>query len=344
MSRTPVIMPHPDRHSPDPQTAAAAWDARLRSPDCTAEDHAAFEAWRDGAADNRETFEQLDDVLAALRAAGDRPELRGLREEAMAGFGRRAGVRVRARAAAVAAVVLAGVTGLALWDRTAIAPAASQVAAAPTGGKVYRTALNERTTVTLEDGSTVTLDSASGFEARFAGSRRDIVLLSGQALFHVAKDPTRPFVVRAGDRTVTALGTVFDVRLDGGKVRVTLLEGRVAVRNLAARDKPPQVLAPTQQLVDAGDVRVVDVAKVTGWTEGRVFFDDEPLSQAAAEMNRYSATKIVVADPALANLRISGMFRAGNQTGFVGALQSYLPLEGRSDDQGRILLSSRNNG
>jgi transmembrane sensor len=97
-----------------------------------------------------------------------------------------------------------------------------------------------------------------------------IRLVAGQALFRVAKDKTRPFIVTAGDRTVTALGTAFDVRLEAHKVEVTLLEGRVAVRGLGqASNQPTLELKPRQQLVaydgDPPTIRAVNVAIASAW-------------------------------------------------------------------------------
>jgi transmembrane sensor len=140
-----------------------------------------------------------------------------------------------------------------------------------------------------------------------------------------------------------------DVRLDDGKVRVTLVEGRVAVRQIGRPNVAVRYLAPRQQLAEQDDqgppvIRAVDTDKATRWTEGQVFFEDETLQSAVREMNRYSASKIVIVDPTIANLRINGMFRAGNQTGFVGALQTTLPVEVHSDDQGQIVVSSRSRG
>jgi transmembrane sensor len=333
--------------------AAADWDARLRAPGAIEADRTAFNAWREADPSNAEAFDRLQGVLAGLRAAAERPELRALRDEARAGV-RKARARrwtfgLTAAAATVAAVMVVAGVGLQSSLKRPSTPASVSGPIDP-DARIYRTALNERSTVTLEDGSTVTLDSASRIAARFEPGRRSITLMEGQALFHVSKDPTRPFVVRAGDRTVTALGTIFDVRLDGGRMKVTLIEGKVAVRSVGGGagggEQVLHVLAPRQQLVElvrneTPIVRIVDTGKATSWTEGRIFLEDEPLGQAVGEMNRYSSTRLVVADASIAGLRINGMFHAGNQMGFVGALQATLPIEARTDDQGRILLERR---
>src|SRR5690606_15701139 len=94
----------------------------------------------------------------------------------------------------------------------------------------YSTGIGQRSTVTLQDGSIVELNAQTRIKVAFGAERRSVQLLDGQAIFRVAKDASRPFVVHAGDREIIALGTAFDVRLDPSAMRVTLLEGKVAVR------------------------------------------------------------------------------------------------------------------
>lgn len=208
------------------------------------------------------------------------------------------------------------------------------------------TAATERRTVSLPDGSSVTLNASTRLETEWLDHERRIHLVSGQALFRVAKDKARPFIVTVGDRTITALGTAFDVRLDADKVQVTLLEGRVAVRGVGkAAQQPTLELKPNQQMVALGGelptVQSVDTTLASAWAEGQLFFTDKALPAAVAEMNHYSARQIVVADPALSEYRVNGMFRAGNQDGFVSAITSYFPIDARPDDEGRIVLKSR---
>ncbi|PZU01035.1 MAG: hypothetical protein DI624_01770 [Brevundimonas sp.] len=210
------------------------------------------------------------------------------------------------------------------------------------GAKIYRTALNERTRVILADGSEVTLDSDTRIAAHFKAARREITLLSGRALFRVEKDPSRPFVVRAGDRTVTALGTVFDVALDDRDLRVTLAEGRVAVRSTRLGHESVRIMQPSQQLAGSTGnpamvVQTVDTARALGWVDGQIFFDNKTVASAVQEMNTYSRLKIVI-HPEVADMRINGMFRAGNQNGFAAALKATLPVDVRTSDRGQILV------
>ncbi|OSZ68395.1 hypothetical protein CAP40_07355 [Sphingomonas sp. IBVSS2] len=323
------------------EEAAATWDARLRGATATSSDRQAFQAWLQEDPLHRITHDRLQMALSELRTHARLPELSALRDEARNGVDairRRRLASIFAVAAAIVLIVMASIG--AQTERGA------EILARLQGGSVYVTSPNERTKVTLADGSVVTLDSGTRLSVLLGASRRDVTLLAGRALFQVAKDPRRPFVVKAGERTITALGTVFDVDLSKGELRVTLAEGSVAVRPVQfRRGSPQQILKPRQQLVaTAGDalpkLRTVDTERAMSWAEGQVFFENEPLASAVEEMNEYSSRKIVV-DPAVADLRINGMFRTSNQAGFLEALQVTLPVEVRNDGEGRIFVSKR---
>src|SRR3546814_595709 len=158
------------------------------------------------------------------------------------------------------------------------------------------------------------------------------------------RGPQRPLVVKAGDRTITALGTLFDVDVSPTELRVTLAEGVVAVRPVRSGAGPAQqILKPRQQLVAAAGaaspkLRIVDTDKILGWADGRVFFDNERLASAIEDMNHYSSRKITV-DPVVADLRINGMFCTDNRAGFLEALEMTLPVAVRTDTQGGIHIS-----
>src|SRR5690606_30114367 len=149
---------------------------------------------------------------------------------------------------------------------------------------------------------------------------------------------------------ITALGTVFDVRMENREVRVTLMDGKVAVEQLAAtrgasgQPAARAQLEPGEQLIaPLGGVAVVqgaDVARITGWREGRLIFETERLSDALAEMNRYAQSPIVLDDPSIGELQVSGVFRTGQPAAFAHALEEYFPLRA-ADREGHIVLSWR---
>lgn len=341
-----------DIHSAEaasPDEAAAFWDSRLRSPLCTEEDRAAFAAWREREPANAAAFERLQSGIGALHEAfAASAELRAMHDRAMEV---RPAPQWGRMAAGVAAAVTLGLSGW--WAATARppAPADGGLQVASGQGSFHQTGVGELSTVTLSDGSKVTLNTRSRLEVDYTADRRTVKLISGQALFEVAKNKDRPFVVVAGPRQVTALGTAFDVRLDGEKVQVTMVEGRVKVE--ATRPTLLQKVATPERELVAGQqltatleslrptVRQADAATTTSWREGRVVFAGTPLPQAVAEMNRYSQTPILVGDASLARVNVNGMFLTSQPMSFVGAVTAYFPVEARSRPDGATVLVPR---
>lgn len=339
-----------DLRKASPDEAAAFWDSRLRSPLCTEDDRAAFSAWRDADPAHAEAFDALQAGIGALHEAFNASaELRAMSDRALELKPR---PRYGAIAAGLAAALVLGAGGW--WAATVPAPApagASGLQVASGQGSFFQTGVGERSTVTLADGSKVTLNTRSRVEVSYTPERRGITLISGQALFEVAKNKDRPFVVTAGPRLVTALGTAFDIRLDGQQVQVTMVEGKVKVeptrptllQKVAATSRD---LVAGQQLVATVDslgstVQRADAAKATSWRDGKVVFADTPLPEAVAEMNRYLPEPILVGDPALARHRVNGMFLTGQPMSFVGAVTAYFPVEARADANGATVLVPR---
>jgi len=186
---------------------------------------------------------------------------------------------------------------------------------------LYATQIGEQRTVKLADGSVVELNAVSRIRVRFTAETRDVDLLQGQALFKVARNKARPFVVRSGDVRVRAVGTEFDVRRRAAGTVVTVLEGRVAVApESPSGSQPVSVPAATLELAAGEQVDVVpraaprkvhaNVAMATAWTQQQLIFDSTPLSEAAEEFNRFNTQKLIVQDGRIRQLLISGTFPA----------------------------------
>jgi transmembrane sensor len=178
----------------------------------------------------------------------------------------------------------------------------------------HRTAPGERSTVTLADGSTVTLGPATALAIKYSDTERRLELLAGVAYFTAAPmqgNERRPFIVEAANGTVRALGTQFAVDRLASSVEVVVAEHDVAV-TLADSTRREIVLAPGQALryADAGlgPVRQVNVGMATAWQRGRLIFDQVPLGDVVAELNRYRRGRIVITDDALAAKSVSGVF------------------------------------
>ena len=285
---------------------------------------------------NRAAWNTVGHLWDVLERHRDAPELSALREKALhrarprPSFVRRPIWHYAAGAAALALIIAVSLTR--------VMPASKPV--------TYSTAVGKRQTVVLADGSRITLDSASAVTVtQFSSNTRSLVLNKGRAHFDVAHDPTRPFRVRIGDRTVTAIGTAFNVESLGSKILVTLTQGRVKVESDTAdweHDKAI-LLTPGEELVGrpagATEITQIDPRIANAWQHGQIVLNDEPLNDVAEQLNRYLATPLWV-DPAIAKLRISGVFNVGKIDSFVGAITSYFPVEAKSEG-GHILLEQR---
>lgn len=256
-----------------------------------------------------------DDDLQALKAA----DLAELRRQRRGWLG-----RVPMLATAAALVLVLGGYLFSRYHFAATPPVA------------YATVLGERRTEILQDGSQVVLNTDTVLQASYARDRRDIELQRGEAQFEVAKDAERPFVVRAGDGTVTALGTRFQVRRNGAQTTVTLLEGSVEV----ALGSHRRTLQPNEQArlsgTDGIAVRAVDPELASGWLDGWLRFRGTSLSEVIAEANRYSVRKLQLGDPKLAGIELSGNFRTGDSASIASAARLILPV--RIDDSGQDIV------
>jgi transmembrane sensor len=218
-----------------------------------------------------------------------------------------------AAAAAVAFLLLSVVLLVRPWSSPGSdelsAGAAVQYASAPRNVREIR----------LHDGSTLTLDADSAVTASISGDQRSVRLVRGRAYFGVKADADRPFHVLADRYRVTATGTQFDVSTLHGELSVTLFEGRVAVEQPGGEGAVIR-LEPGEQLTvrdGRGLLRRLGPAVPSAqWRKGLLRFDDQPLGRAAEEVNRYSSEQVVISDPAVAALRVSGQFRAGEARRF----------------------------
>jgi transmembrane sensor len=188
----------------------------------------------------------------------------------------------------------------------------------------FLTGKGETKVIALKDGSVVTLNTASEIQVHYSDTLRAVELVRGEALFDVARNKARPFVVAAGDTSVRVVGTSFTVRhLDATPVQVLVREGIVEVFKPLADTAPVRIMANDMAVAPAdGDViaaSAVPAAQVhrqLAWQNGQLAFEGETLSQAVQEFSRYSDTRIVIDDPMLAKEEIAGLFKATDPIGF----------------------------
>lgn len=290
------------------RTEAADWFARLNKRDVSTADMEAFRIWRK-APGHKEAYDEVDAFWRRSEALKADPDIKAVMEGALSRTApqRSAKPRRLGYGLAFALVLLAALGGgYVLW-----------------GPKVYSTGVGEQRTIQLTDGSSVVLDTDSKVEVRLTAARRDIRLDRGQALFDVAHDRQRPFVVTAGDTAVTALGTRFDVRREDGGAAVTLVRGAVEVRERSDGAAKVWRLTPGQRVATQTPSPApsrVDLDTATSWTSGRLIFRAVPLREAVAEFNRYERQKIEVAEGPVGDELITGVFAVGDADTFVGSL------------------------
>lgn len=282
-----------------PVQEASAWIARLHADDRTVADEADFRRWIAADPANAQAFDRASAVWDSIGGIAGRipraPARRLPRRAVLASLG-----------AAVAAVGFGG------WE---IARAG-----------VVETAVGEQRRVTLPDGSRVLLDTATTLRVRMRQDRREIQMRAGRACLEVAADP-RPFLIVTSTRQVTARKGQLDIRCDDGGTAIVVSAGHADVTGGAA----PRALTVGERLrvasSDGGEaIDHPNLDDLLAWQSGRAVFRDATLASAAQEMNRYTERKLLVADPQVADLRLSGVYRVGDTAAFANAVSLLLPV------------------
>lgn len=291
---------------------ASAWLARLQGPGRTDAAEAAFKTWLAEDAAHARAFARVTDIWDIIPGA---VQFSNASTAAQARRPRQQRQRQRwwlATAACLACVLMAG-AGAWLYLRDPI----------------YRTAIGEQRTVALSDGTYITLNTDTALTVSYRQAVRRIHLEHGEAMFEVAKNRQRPFIVQAGNEQVRALGTVFDVRSDPNSIIVSLLNGRVEVSPHPVTRSPVQlaqttVLSPGERItLNSRGGQTLDrpsMAEMTAWRQGEVMFDNVTLADAIAELDRYGDTRVELGDPTLAPLRVSGVFAIRNPGEFASTV------------------------
>lgn len=306
---------------------AVAWHVRLASDAADESDWLAFEAWLSQSPAHRRAYAAVEalwadlDEAAPLTAASNILPMR--RKPA-----RRPAAWIGVIAASLVAAVL---VGLNVWP-------------VPPGTQTYQTAFGERRVVALADGSRITLNGASTISASLGRRERRVVMADAEAVFEVAKDPSRPFFIDAGDREIRVVGTEFNVLHHDGETRVTVRRGVVEVRPAGTPAAPPIArLTQGQSLAHtAGSgrdaVAQADPAAAFAWTEGRLVFRGERLAEVAKTLNRYVKTPIVVA-PNAQNLPVTATLALSDEDQLLKTLSAFLPVQmDRQADSVRLSL------
>jgi transmembrane sensor len=315
---------------------AATWIARLHGPSRSPEMEQGLREWLALSAAHRHAFEKCTDVWQEVAGVSVADVYAGVAARSLnaALAGERRWARMWRPLAGVLAVVIAAAAFAAhrWWDVD-----------------VYATKVGERQLVLLTDGTRLTLNTDTQVRVDIDADLRSVRIDAGEAVFEVAKDPHRPFVVRVADSEVRALGTVFAVRLPGrsseareGPAAVTLFEGQVSVRPISGESgEGTASMAPVT--MQAGERLVLKMAgqstvpaierldrlhldRLVAWKRGEVVFDNASLPDAVAEMNRYTRTPMVLVGEA-SMLRVSGLYQTSDSPGFARAVAALHGLD-----------------
>lgn len=313
------------RHSPAMETAVE-WFVRRDGDSLSSEEQAAFDAWLAAEPEHRTAYSEVERLwseLNALPSGRALPARRPASAAAPAVSVHHPSPRPRFRRRFAAAALAVGfclllAIGADLPTRL-LADA--------------RTGVGETKLVTLPDGSTVLLNTASAIAIDYAPGQRRVRLLKGEAAFTVARNSDSPFTVETDDGASTALGTVFLVRQHETATTVTVIESRVAVA-LEGRSGPAAeaVLSANQRITYAagrglGPVETIDPREATAWQRGKLIFVDLGLGDVIDQLNRYHVGQILITDDALSSVRVNGVFDMGDAVAVVDTLEESLALD-----------------
>ena len=320
--------------------AAADFVARLYSGDMSDTEAAQIENWLAADDANRREFEQVLQTWDDLEGISSRQDIMSIAEPGGALKSRRrwlASVGLAAAATVVVGLLVVFLNDAALLDRIGLVPET-----------YYVTQVGERRSVTLSDGSKVTLNTNSKIRVDYRRDVRNITLEYGEAFFDIEKDPDRPLQLVAGSSLVTVLGTKFNVHWSGPDVTIAVVEGLVAVRPVSIDSgQAGQGVAANEQavplrgevLLESGSAAVfseklgsvdknytVHTDDVQNWRFGYVRFDNDPLYKVIGEVNRYSTKKISIEDKDIMELPISGIFSLDDVDKILTGLEAVFPI------------------
>jgi transmembrane sensor len=313
---------------------ASEWLLRMENPERTEEDVNEWLRWCDADPHNLAAFEAFQK---------DWRDLDALKGDLTQQTERLPSSKVQRRWLMAAAAVAAGLALVALSvsfltrERGLTVPR-QQVAAAQTNRAA-----------TLPDGSRVILSAETSINVDFNGPRRNLDLSAGEAYFKVQHDRSHPFVVHAGDVSVTAVGTAFDIRREPNRVTVTVEEGTVEIAGstFAKIDLPTTWRAEAgYQLTYSSNGRTamitsIDTSSALEWRSGELSYVWEPLGAVVEDLNRYSQHKVVIKDPAIAALHFTGTVFTESLTDWVKAIEQAYPVRADSAANGDIVLVQR---
>jgi transmembrane sensor len=320
--------------SQDIEARAAEWLMRREQPLWSQADQAALDRWLDESMSHKAAFWRLEhawqmaDRIGALSARdiAPRPSRTGLPLKWW-------------QASALAASLLLAIAFIGLHSRPTLSPQPSV--------DTFDTDIGGHRIVPLVDGSRIELNTATNLRTLISKKRRDVWLDRGEAFFEVAHIEGSAFVVHAGPRLITVVGTQFSVRRDGDNVTVAVVQGRVRVEDTTPGASSASItVTPGDVAIGLGSSMMVvskPVAAVEDkltWRDGRLVFDGTSLAEVVDDFNRYNRQQLLISDPAVAAIRISGTFKASNVEAFVRLLKEAYGLKVELTADGKLKIST----
>ena len=326
--------------------AAWRWFAHLRSTATSETADRAFRQWLTRNSRNEEEFERQEliwEMLGELRSDPDVAHLTRAAASQSSPDQRTSrhwhGLRLAAASAVTASALLVGVLTLARWTLTRPMKAGTLASE-----QVHATQIGELSRVRLADGSQVVLNTNTRLREAFTKQTRRVILEQGEAVFSVKHDARWPFVVVAGDTSTWDIGTAFDVFYGDKRTDVAVLQGHVQVDSTSGPPTRRDVLLSAGQAVthtpDAGFgfITAANFTRIAFWEAHRIEFDDATLRDAVRDFNRYVTTKMVITDPVMDNVHVSGVFHIDDAPAFVKALDDTFGIRSEMRDGNYLLL------
>jgi transmembrane sensor len=316
------------------EAKAAEWLMRREQPQWSHADQAALDGWLDESMSHKAAFWRLDhawqmtDRIGALCARDIAPGPRGMRLPLKWW-----------QASALAASLLLVIAFIGLHSRLTLSPQPSV--------DTFDTGIGGHRIVPLVDGSRIELNTATTLRTMISAKRRDVWLDRGEAFFDVPHIEGSAFVVHAGPRMITVVGTQFSVRREGDKITVAVVKGRVRLEDTTRGESTATTtVTPGDVAIGLGSSTMVTSKPVAAvedkltWRDGRLVFDGTSLAEVADEFNRYNRQQLLISDPSVAAIRISGTFKALNVQAFVRLLKEAYGLKVELTADGKLKISA----
>lgn len=328
------------------EDAAAEWLVRLQRPEAAESDWLAFDAWLDASPAHAAAYDrvmalalEIDEAAPAL-AAAIKIETNVLPFSRLAPPPRKQAMLSRRWALFGGGLAAASVAAAFILP---------QVVATSSAAQVYTTAVGERRSITLADGSRIDLNAASKLTVRMDHKTRHVTMDDAEAVFQVAHDARRPFMITVGDRTVSVVGTEFDVRKRGEHMAVTVRRGLVDIIPIGESVEGQLQLRPGQRLDRVqGQPRSTVVSasadEVFAWRSGRLIYRNTPLSDVVADLNIHFQRPLRLADARTGATRFSGVIVLDNEDAVVERLTQLAPVSSTVAPDGVTLQATGHAG